>query len=226
MILLIFDIDGTLTDTTAVDYRCYEAAFKECFGIDIADTDWESFTEFTDLALLRDIYVQRTGKNISAAQEYAFQQRFIKKVQAAVGQEPQSFQEIEGASQLMRSLIEDRSIGLVMATGGYGTTARLKLDAAGIPCEGVPLANSDRWASRVDIVKDALRLSKVRYRTNEFEKVIMLGDGLWDLRTAQSLSFPLIGVGPESSTLSKTGHLPMFENFLEPEKVKASIAKV
>lgn len=33
MILAVFDIDGTLTDTSKIDAACYVQAFQETFGI-------------------------------------------------------------------------------------------------------------------------------------------------------------------------------------------------
>ena len=43
MRLTVFDIDGTLTDTTRVDTACFVAAFDELFAIRDIDTDWASY---------------------------------------------------------------------------------------------------------------------------------------------------------------------------------------
>ncbi len=45
MNLVIFDIDGTLTDTNAVDGECYAAAFEREFGRPV---DWRNLTHRTD----------------------------------------------------------------------------------------------------------------------------------------------------------------------------------
>ncbi len=45
---VIFDIDGTLTDTKAVDDKCFIKAFDQTFGIDISNQKWEDLQHVTD----------------------------------------------------------------------------------------------------------------------------------------------------------------------------------
>ena len=40
MRLVIFDIDGTLTETMKVDEECFVRSFAEVFGFTDIDTDW------------------------------------------------------------------------------------------------------------------------------------------------------------------------------------------
>jgi len=42
MPLALFDIDGTLTASNAIDSICFEDAFRDVFGIKI-DTDWNAY---------------------------------------------------------------------------------------------------------------------------------------------------------------------------------------
>ncbi|MBI3191378.1 MAG: hypothetical protein HYZ36_01850 [Pedosphaera parvula] len=48
MHLVIFDIDGTLTETNAVDADCYVRALAEVFGFADVDTDWSTYPHVTD----------------------------------------------------------------------------------------------------------------------------------------------------------------------------------
>ena len=41
--LVLFDIDGTLTATSAVDAQCYAAAFYRTFGFPLPTTDWDVY---------------------------------------------------------------------------------------------------------------------------------------------------------------------------------------
>jgi len=43
MHLVMFDIDGTLTQTTKVDEECFVRSFKDVFGFADIDTDWSHY---------------------------------------------------------------------------------------------------------------------------------------------------------------------------------------
>jgi beta-phosphoglucomutase-like phosphatase (HAD superfamily) len=51
MKLLIFDIDGTLTDTKRVDDECFINAFQDEYGVILTNTDWTTFVNVTDTGL-------------------------------------------------------------------------------------------------------------------------------------------------------------------------------
>jgi hypothetical protein len=48
MHLVVFDIDGTLTDTCQADESCYWRAFYDVFGICENQPDWSTFCHVTD----------------------------------------------------------------------------------------------------------------------------------------------------------------------------------
>ena len=48
MTATIFDIDGTLTNTTKVDDKCFIQAFENVFGIDISNQDWSELKHVTE----------------------------------------------------------------------------------------------------------------------------------------------------------------------------------
>lgn len=48
MTAIVFDIDGTLTNTRKVDDKCFIKAFKNTFEIDISNQNWSEFTNVTD----------------------------------------------------------------------------------------------------------------------------------------------------------------------------------
>ena len=48
MKLVVFDIDGTLTQTNEVDSRCFEEALRIVLGIEEFDTCWENYQFVTD----------------------------------------------------------------------------------------------------------------------------------------------------------------------------------
>ncbi len=48
MHLVMFDIDGTLTETMKVDEECYVRSLAEVCGFTDVETDWSSYTHATD----------------------------------------------------------------------------------------------------------------------------------------------------------------------------------
>ena len=46
--LAVFDIDGTLVQSLAVDEACFVRAFAEVLGIEDIDTDWAHYDHVTD----------------------------------------------------------------------------------------------------------------------------------------------------------------------------------
>ena len=58
MKFVIFDIDGTLTDTKKVEDKCFMKAFKQAFGIDITSQKWEDLQHVTDWGITEEI-IQR-----------------------------------------------------------------------------------------------------------------------------------------------------------------------
>ncbi|MEX1113151.1 MAG: hypothetical protein WED32_01710, partial [Patescibacteria group bacterium] len=84
-------------------------------------------------------------------------------------------------------------------------TARLKLAAAGLPTERL-LASSDDSPDRRAI------FDRARHRTKEREgrtpsDIVLVGDGVWDVRTAAQLGRRFVGIGvvARAETLRNAG---------------------
>jgi phosphoglycolate phosphatase-like HAD superfamily hydrolase len=99
-----------------------------------------------------------------------------------------------------------RSAGweIAVATGGWEVSARLKLQAIGIGHESLALASASDAPTRTEIVELAIaRLNNGHGAVapsagslrNAGDRVVSLGDGVWDVRTAAALEVPFIGVG-------------------------------
>jgi phosphoglycolate phosphatase-like HAD superfamily hydrolase len=77
-----------------------------------------------------------------------------------------------------------------VATGGWGHTARMKLEYAGIPAERLVIASSDDSVNRVEIMTTCLlRLG------GDPKNAIYVGDGIWDLEASSKAGWAFIGVG-------------------------------
>jgi len=77
MRLVLFDVDGTLTDTMAVDARCFLRAFVDACGFADVDSDWSRYRNATDAGIFHEVFESRVGRAPSAAEATKFYEHFI-----------------------------------------------------------------------------------------------------------------------------------------------------
>lgn len=193
MNLAIFDIDGTLTDTNQVDAACYLQAAEQEFGIKGADDDWSQYAHATDPGILHELCLRHRGQAPSGREILAFQARFLANLKEENHRRPDLFREIKGAGALLDWLEASPDWRAALATGGWAVTARFKLQAARLPGEDLPFASGDDGIARQDILRSAL--IRARDRHGRFQRVVSIGDGVWDVRAAGDLGLAFIGVG-------------------------------
>jgi phosphoglycolate phosphatase-like HAD superfamily hydrolase len=192
--LVIFDVDGTLCETTAVDDECYIRACEEFFQIRVAELDWSASAEVTDTGVLH-WFCEKLGKAPpSPADVERVRGRFLGLLEGAHARCPSLFAAKAGARALLPELlVTDRVVGI--ATGGWGKTARFKLRAAGLP-ESLLVASSDDSRSRVEIFR--LAAERLAGGAGRPENVTLVGDGVWDVRVAKQLGFSFVGVAVDA----------------------------
>lgn len=200
--LVIFDVDGTLTRTLRVDDDCFTRAFAAEFGVTGIDTDWDSYDSYTDTGIAGEIFRDRLGRPPSLEESARLVERFMALLREEAAAEPGLFQEIPGAAETLTRLREQKDWEISLATGCWLPSALFKLEQAGISGEGIPLATSDDSPVREEIVRLALARSRRFYRTGRFERVVYVGDGVWDVRMSSELKIAFIGIAdPKESKL-------------------------
>jgi phosphoglycolate phosphatase-like HAD superfamily hydrolase len=191
--LALFDIDGTLTATNAVDDECYLRAVAETFDVDPVAIDWADAPHMTDSGIARWLWMRHHRRTPEPREVAELQRRFLATLGAALATAPHRFAAIEGAATIFHHL---RSEGwrVALATGGWRASATVKLRAAGLGVSDVPMACADDAESREDIVRLAWQKAEA-HAGAPFRRVVSVGDAPWDVRTAQSLGLPFVGIG-------------------------------
>ncbi|MCH2199906.1 MAG: HAD hydrolase-like protein [Flavobacteriales bacterium] len=193
MHFIIFDIDGTLTDSTAVDDDCFVRAFQETFEIGSWNQSWEGLQNVTDWGITEEIFQGEFGRLPSDEEFQRMHDNFIRLLRSEQENHPEKFKEVPGAKEYFNSLKNDPNIGLGVATGSWELSAMVKLNTGGIDIQGVCFSNSDYHKTRAEITQDVI--DQLKERTGEEpERIIYFGDGSWDYRTCQLLEIEFIGV--------------------------------
>ena len=116
-------------------------------------------------------------------------------------------------SQLVERIQEVPAI----ATGGWKLSARLKIRTAGIGADELPAAFAEDGPSREAIVRAAIERASLSYKQSTFEKIVSVGDAVWDVHTVKRLDLPFVGVGHDgrAARLRQLGASHVIEDFLD-----------
>ena len=195
MNLAIFDIDGTLTETNHVDDVCFVQALADAYAITDISTDWSAYPHTTDSAILSYVFREHLSRPLEEADLLKFKNCFVSLLQDYQAKDPSLFAEVPGASSCLRRLNQEPEWRVAIASGAWFDSAALKLKAATIAVDDFPGAFADEAISREEILELAVVKAKARYGVSEFSKIVSVGDGLWDVRTARNLNFSFLGIG-------------------------------
>jgi phosphoglycolate phosphatase-like HAD superfamily hydrolase len=183
---VIFDVDGTLVDSSAFDDRCYHAAVREAIREYETLPDWTHYEHATDTGILMEI-CRRHGASIVETM-VRVRERFGDLVAAHL-RDAGRCPPMRGASALFDALKGGGVHAIGIATGGWGHTAAMKLKHAGFDLRGVPIATADHHHTRAGIMRQC------RERLPQTARTVYIGDREWDAAASASLGWEFIGVG-------------------------------
>jgi phosphoglycolate phosphatase-like HAD superfamily hydrolase len=225
MRLIVFDIDGTLTETMKVDAECYVRALDAVFGIKGVDTDWTKYRHSTDSGIFEEIFTARMGMAPAAKEIARFQKYFIELLHAASACEP--FSAIDGAPGMLSSLGAHDGHGVALATGAWSDSARLKMASAGMCFDDHPSASGDDAHDRESIIRLAITRAEARFG-KAASSALYVGDGIWDGRACRALGLPFIGIGSgrAAEKLRAEGAVCVFPNLTDQEQFLETLDRV
>jgi phosphoglycolate phosphatase-like HAD superfamily hydrolase len=224
MQLVMFDIDGTLTESNALDDESYLQALSEVLGFSEVSNDWASYTHVTDACILREVCQRKLGRVPSLAEVEAFQKRFLTLL-AEGAAASDGIKPIPGALKMLSWLLESANHAIAYAGGGWTTSALFKLQSARLPIQNIPYAFSDDDESREGIMAIALTRAENHYGQS-FQNIVYIGDGLWDIHSAQTSGYAFIGIasGNQAEKLFSAGATHVLPNYNDFERFLAALA--
>jgi len=187
--IVVFDIDGTLTDSVRVHQTAFEAALRG-FGFPDLRTDWSSYRHHSDSAIFGEAW-QEAG--FAGSPDFgSLEDRFRAAFSRACRLDP--IREIPGSSGLLAALTRSDWVP-AFATGSLRSAAEYKLGVLTVPCDRDLLVTASEYRTREEIVSAAIHRAARKYGLSRDARVVSVGDGVWDLLTARTLGLEFIGVG-------------------------------
>lgn len=209
--LIVFDIDGTLTDTVEI----HQQAFRQSLGLIGVATFNDAFGSYkhhTDVHIAKVIFELATGRDFDTVILESFENHLYDLIVL------HDIKAIRGARQMIEAIEKDTDFGICYATGSLYKPAKLKLERLGIDFAPIQLVASNELEEREQIVAKAIEQAKEYYGVDQFERTISVGDGLWDLKTARNLSLEFIGIGAVNEQILKANG--MEKHFLDFHKLE------
>jgi len=213
MHLVMFDIDGTLVQTTGQDVSHFTGAVHDVLGVHIS-TDWRDYQHVTDSGILRQVLQQTVPRKAHGLFYRRIRSRFIERFERQLAHEPTSTPIVPGARQFIETLERRDDVVVAIATGGWKETAILKLKAVGLYSQERFLAtcSDDYDRTRIMRIAEQRAMSGRPVSTRTY-----FGDGEWDREACGRLCYDFIGIG------DRVEHPITFTDFSEPEAIMASM---
>ncbi|MGH9769605.1 MAG: HAD family hydrolase, partial [Blastocatellia bacterium] len=149
----------------------------------------------SDSGVTQHLFQYYFGRDPRDHESSAIRQRLVDLLEEHHRVDQSYFAEIPGAARTFNRLVQDRDWAKAIATGCWQPSAEMKLRAASINYEGVPGGFAEDGVARESIVGAAISRSRVSYRRENFDRMVSVGDGVWDVRTAARLGLAFVGVG-------------------------------
>lgn len=187
---VIFDIDGTLVQSMAVDCELYAAAIQAVIGPVQLRPNFGDYEHVTDTGILSQVF-DDNGLACDEQVVSTIQTDFIARLKNHV-RKSGPFRMVPGAAAFIEELKLSGSNRVAIATGGWRESAILKLETSGFDVADLPLVSADDSHSRVQIM--SIALAKLGAA---FESITYFGDAEWDRRACHNLDWNFVAVGPE-----------------------------
>lgn len=216
MHLVIFDIDGTLTNTNHLDHYCYFKAFSALYQQDVMQQKWEDFRHFTDSNITQEMFERILQRDPQPEEIEQLKAAVCALYDQYLETEKNWFAEVPGAREFVSELNRHPDVAVAFATGCWQCTAAYKLQVAEIPYQPAVLAHADEHIRREDIMQQAVHKAIAHYQTAAFSRITYFGDGIWDYHTCQKLNVPLIGIDCNGREVLQSLGVPhVFTDYLD-----------
>jgi phosphoglycolate phosphatase-like HAD superfamily hydrolase len=190
--LIVFDIDDTLTKSGDQHHIAYVKTMQQ-FGITNINQGWKNYMHHTDSFILKENYEANIDKQFDFSFIFDFEKEMTNTFLTLL-----KTSEISGAKKVVDFFMRKTNYAICFATGSLLQPALVKLDQAGINFVPELVVASNTIFDRETIVKKAIESAENYFQVDNFETIISVGDGIWDLRTAKNIGVHFLGIGEKN----------------------------
>ncbi len=194
MKLAVFDLDGTLTRTVGADGEGFARAVEDTLEIKTVNSNWSEYEHVTDAGIFGDVVRATLGREPESEEISVCVRRFVQLLEELHCSNRDAFGQVRGANAVLASFAGRGGWRAAIATGAWESAARFKIRVADIAVGALPAAFAEDGPARESIVKTAIARAAELYSAPVFDRVVSIGDAVWDLRTARNLGLPFLGV--------------------------------
>lgn len=215
MKLIIFDIDGTLVYSNRVDSQCFADTYQAVYGLPFPSIDWQRYPAVSDTTIFDTVIQEHFQRRPNSTEMADFCTQFVAKIEEKRRTQPEEFQEVPGARATIDALRHRPDCVLGIATGGWERPARVKLEHVGISLDTIFFSGADGHWTRESIIESVTQPALQQHK--EIEKIIYIGDAIWDVTTTRNLNMDFIGVrrDHDHEVLLQQGATQVLPNYLD-----------
>jgi len=168
----------------------------------------------TDRGLTAEILRRAFGREASEQELEKHRQRFLQRLRERADE----IRPVSGAREFLARVVAGGwRVGII--TGAWSESAQTKLTAARLADFDFPMVCCDEIAARPEIVRRAIG--------QDVDRVVLFGDGVWDIAAAQAngIGFVGIGRGYAAQRLRERGATEVFEDYADGDRVFAAMLR-
>lgn len=207
VVLVLFDIDGTLILTGGAGGRAMTRAFGEVFGVDKAFSGIPMAGR-TDRAIVEDA-LARVGLSLTEEAFDRFRRRYYACLREEIEQPGPGKGIMPGTEALLEELSVARDVALALLTGNFAEAARIKLEYFGLWRYFPWGVFGDDVVDRAALVPRALAEARARgVVIRSPSQVVIVGDTPHDVACARAAGTRAIAVatgGFDGAALAAAG---------------------
>ena len=187
MILIIFDVDGTLVFSEKLDSRCFATTYQQVYGLPFPTIDWRKYPHVSDTTIFKTVIQEHFNRAATEEEEESFRQKFTANIVENRKKTPTEFKEVPFAKQTIDRLLADDRFVVGVATGGWKAPAIIKLNFVNIPTAPLIITGADGKVTRDDITNETIANAKKQY--DNIKRIVYVGDAIWDVKTTKTVSY-------------------------------------
>ncbi len=216
--LVIFDIDGTLLFSNKVDSQCFADTYEELYSDPFPTIDWTKYPHVVDDTIFGTVIQDRFGRKADHEEMQVFKDVFVSKIRYKRLRKPELFEEVPGAVNIIEYLQNEEDVLLGIGTGGWRQPAMVKLEHLKFDTTDMFMSFADGHISRESILNASIDMAKTQHAN--IERIVYVGDAVWDVKTTRNLDLPFIGIRKEGDleVLKNIGASHVLKDYLEPQK--------